>query len=305
MRQAVTDALHECSDEASAALIASPAFVKLIDLALAEDIHSGDVTTEAVIGGDTPVAAYWLAKQDGVFAGLAIAEAVFRRLDPAIVWQPQVADGAWVSRGDVLVEMQGIGRAVLSAERIALNLAQRASGIATAAAAFVERVAGTSARILDTRKTVPGLRALDKWAVAVGGGSNHRFGLFDLAMIKDNHIAAAGGIAEAVARVRAYDPAIGIEVEAACLADVQQALEVGVDMIMLDNMHPAAMAEAVAYVAGRARLEASGNITLDNVAAVAATGVDFISIGALTHSVSAFDISQRVSQIAANQGATP
>lgn len=279
-------------------LVASPAFEQLLDAALAEDIAGGDVTTEAAVGGTTPVAARWIAKQDGVIAGLVIAEAVFRRLDPAIDWQPQVEDGALVARGDVLVEMRGMGRAVLSGERIALNLAQRASGIATATAAYVARVAHSKARILDTRKTVPGLRALDKWAVAIGGGANHRLGLFDLAMIKDNHIAAAGGIAEAVARVRAYDPASGIEVETACLADVEQALAAGVEMIMLDNMDTTAMIEAVAHVDGRARLEASGNITLDNVADVAVTGVDFISIGALTHSVSAFDISQRVTQIA-------
>lgn len=286
------------------AIIASPAFAQLLDAALAEDVHSGDVTTEAVIGGDTPVAAYWVAKQDGIVAGMAVAAAVFRRLDPAIDWRPAVADGAHVARGDVLVEMRGAGRAVLSGERIALNLAQRCSGIATAAAAYSARIAGSNARILDTRKTVPGLRALDKWAVAMGGASNHRFGLFDLAMIKDNHIAAAGGIAEAVARVRAHDPTIGIEVEAGCLSDVQQALAQNVEMIMLDNMAPAAMAEAVALVAGRASLEASGNVTLDNVADVAATGVDFISIGALTHSVSAFDISQRVTHIANDQKTT-
>lgn len=285
-------------------LIASPAFAQLIEAALAEDVDSGDVTTEAVIGGETPITAHWVAKQDGVVAGLTVAEAVFRRLDPAIDWQPAVADGAHVARGDVLVEIQGIGRAVLSGERIALNLAQRCSGIATAAATYTARIAGSKARILDTRKTVPGLRALDKWAVAIGGATNHRFGLFDLAMIKDNHIAAAGGIAQAVARVRAHDPAIGIEVEVGCLSDVQQALAQNVEMIMLDNMDPSAMAEAVKVVAGQARLEASGNVTLDNVADVAATGVDFISIGALTHSVSAFDISQRVTHIANDQKTT-
>jgi len=285
-------------------IIASPAFATLIDAALAEDVHTGDVTTEAVIGGDTPIEAHWVAKQDGIVAGLVVAEAVFRHLDPAIDWQVKIADGARVARGDVLVEMRGTGRAVLSGERIALNLAQRCSGIATAAAAYVARIQGTNAQILDTRKTVPGLRALDKWAVAMGGASNHRLGLFDLAMIKDNHIAAAGGIAQAVARVRAYDANIGIEVEAACLADVQQALDEHVEMIMLDNMSPAAMREAVAHVAGCARLEASGNITLDNVAEVAATGVDCISIGALTHSVLAFDISQRVTHIANHQTKT-
>lgn len=285
--------------------LASPAFAQLLDAAFVEDIHSGDVTTEAVIGGDTPIAAQWVAKQDGVLAGLAVAEAVFRRLDPAIDWQPRVVDGAKVARGDVLVDMRGIGRAVLSGERIALNLAQRCSGIATAAAAYVERVAGTNARILDTRKTVPGLRALDKWAVAMGGATNHRFGLFDLAMIKDNHIAAAGGIAEAVACVRAYDSQIGIEVETGDLDDVQQALDQNVEMIMLDNMSLDAMREAVALVAGRAQLEASGNVTLDNVAEVAATGVDFISIGALTHSVLAFDISQRVTHIAHDKKTQP
>ncbi|MGN8197418.1 carboxylating nicotinate-nucleotide diphosphorylase [Salinisphaera sp. RV14] len=268
-----------------------------IDRWLAEDVHTGDVTTDAVLDAGAPVAARWVAKAEGVIAGLAEAEAVFRRLDPDLDWRPVVAEGDAVTAGTELVAFEGAGRAVLTGERTALNIAQRMSGIATATRGYVDRVAGHRARILDTRKTVPGLRDLDKKAVAIGGGVNHRAGLYDLAMIKDNHIAAAGGITAAVAAVRAYAPAIGIEVETTTLDELDEALAAGVDLIMLDNMTPDTMAAAVERTAGRARLEASGNVGRDNIASIAATGVDFISIGALTHSVIAFDISQRVDRI--------
>lgn len=261
---------------------------------LAEDVGPGDVTTEAIVPAEARAEAVWVAKSDGVVAGLDDALEVFRALDPELEWQPRVGEGAWVEAGTELVRFSGLARAVLTGERTALNLAQRMSGIATAARACVQAVEGTGARILDTRKTVPGLRDLDKKAVAIGGGGNHRIGLYDLAMIKDNHIAAAGGIAAAVAAVRAHAPGIAVEVEVTCFEELDQALAAGVEWIMLDNMPPARMAEAVRRVAGRARLEASGNVRLENIRAVAESGVDCISLGALTHSVRAFDISQRL-----------
>lgn len=261
---------------------------------LAEDVGPGDVTTEAIVPAEARAEAVWVAKSDGVVAGLDEALEVFRALDPELEWQPQTGEGAWVEAGTELVRFSGRARAVLTGERTALNLAQRMSGIATAARACVQAVEGTGARILDTRKTVPGLRDLDKKAVAIGGGGNHRIGLYDLAMIKDNHIAAADGIAAAVAAVRAHAPGIAVEVEVTCFEELDQALAAGVEWIMLDNMPPARMAEAVRRVAGRARLEASGNVRLENIRAVAESGVDCISLGALTHSVVAFDISQRL-----------
>lgn len=261
---------------------------------LAEDVGPGDVTTEAIVPAEARAEAVWVAKSDGVVAGLDEALEVFRALDPELEWQPQTGEGAWVEAGTELVRFSGRARAVLTGERTALNLAQRMSGIATAARACVQAVEGTGVRILDTRKTVPGLRDLDKKAVAIGGGGNHRIGLYDLAMIKDNHIAAADGIAAAVAAVRAHAPGIAVEVEVTCFEELDQALAAGVEWIMLDNMPPARMAEAVRRVAGRARLEASGNVRLENIRAVAESGVDCISLGALTHSVVAFDISQRL-----------
>lgn len=261
---------------------------------LAEDVGSGDVTTTAIVAAQAHAKALWVAKSAGVFAGVDEALAVFRALDPDLVWEPQVAEGAQVAAGTVLVRFAGRSRAVLTGERTALNIAQRMSGIATATRACVDAVAGTGARILDTRKTVPGLRALDKKAVAIGGGHNHRMGLHDMAMIKDNHIVVAGGIAAAVAAVRAHAPQVAIEVEVTHFDELEQALAARVDWIMLDNMSPERMAEAVRHVAGRARLEASGNVSLATIRAVAASGVDFISLGALTHSVTAFDISQRI-----------
>lgn len=271
--------------------------VARIDRWLAEDVHTGDVTTNAVLDETATVAARWVAKADGVIAGLAEAEAVFRRLDPDLDWRPAVAEGDVVTAGTELVAFDGLGRAVLTGERTALNIAQRMAGIATATRGYVDAIAGHPARILDTRKTAPGLRDLDKKAVAAGGGVNHRAGLYDLAMIKDNHIVAAGSIGAAVAAVRARAPSIGIEVETTTLDELDEALAAGVDLIMLDNMTPDTMIAAVERVAGAVRLEASGNVDRDNIATIAATGVDFISIGALTHSVAVFDISQRIDRI--------
>lgn len=264
----------------------------IIRRALSEDIGDGDVTTAHTIPANAVFGGRFLAKGSGVVAGLAVAEQVFRQLDPEVEFRSEVGDGTTVEPGRVLASVRGKGRAILSGERVALNLLQRMSGIATQTRRFVDAVAGTDAVILDTRKTAPGLRVLDKWAVVLGGGQNHRFGLYDMAMIKDNHIAAVGGITEAVRRLREGD-ALGrpIEVEVTNLAELREALELSVDRIMLDNMSLAEMQEAVLLTAGRIPLEASGNVSLDTVADIAGTGVDYISVGALTHSVIALDIS--------------
>lgn len=265
---------------------------QIIRNALAEDIGSGDVTTLGTIAADARLRGQFLAKADGVVAGLAVVQQVFALLDPGvnIVWH--LREGGTVTRGEVIGTIQGPGRAILSGERVALNLMQRMSGIATLTRQYVAAVDGTRAVIMDTRKTVPGLRILDKWAVRLGGGQNHRFGLFDMALIKDNHIAAAGSITAAVAGVRASDSQQRpIEVEVTNLAQLEEALALHVDRIMLDNMNLQQMAEAVRITGGRIPLEASGNVNLETVAAIAATGVDYISSGALTHSVQALDIS--------------
>ena len=269
----------------------------VIDRAFAEDMSPEDITTNAVIDESGKAEAVWVAKQSGTIAGMEFARKVFLRLDPELRWEPQVKDGDAVKSGDLLITFSGSCRAILSGERIALNIAQRMSGIATATAEMVALVEDLPVKILDTRKTVPGFRHLDKYAVTAGGGENHRMGLHDMAMIKDNHIVAAGGITEAVKRVRSYKPEVKIEVETTSLAQVREAIENGVEMIMLDNMDIAGMKEAVEVVDGRAKTEASGNLTHGNIRAVAETGVDYISSGALTHSVNAFDITQQIKQI--------
>jgi len=259
---------------------------------LEEDLGDGDVTTLCTIGPDAWVTGRVLAKAPGVIAGLRVARAVFERLDGRVRLVPRVADGEAVAARTIVAEISGPGQAVLSGERVALNFLQRMSGIATLTRRFVEAVRGTRAVILDTRKTAPGLRALDKWAVRLGGGQNHRMGLYDMALIKDNHIAAVGSITEAVARVRSGDARHRpIEVEVTTLAELALALAAGVDRIMLDNMSCDEMREAVRITAGRIPLEASGGVRLDTVAAIAATGVDLISAGAITHSIAALDIS--------------
>lgn len=265
---------------------------EIVRRALDEDIGEGDVTTLCSVPAEAMLDGHFTAKQAGVIAGLEVAALTFALVDERAQFIPCVADGDWAAAGSVIAVVSGSGQALLSGERVALNFLQRMSGIATLTRRFVEAVQGTSAVILDTRKTAPGLRLLDKWAVRLGGGQNHRFGLYDMALIKDNHIAAVGSIAEAVARVRAADPRRrAIEVEVKNLAEVREALALEVDRILLDNMSPAEMLEAVRLSGGRVPLEASGRITLENVAAVAATGVDFISIGMLTHSAQALDIS--------------
>jgi nicotinate-nucleotide pyrophosphorylase (carboxylating) len=264
----------------------------IIRNALAEDIGDGDVTTLNTIPEGSLVEGEFLAKEPGVVAGLAVVHEVFRQLDPRVEVIDLLADGDSVAAGQVIATIRGPGRAVLMGERVALNFLQRMSGIATMTRRYVDAIEGTGAVMLDTRKTVPGLRVLDKWAVRLGGGQNHRFGLYDMAMIKDNHIAAVGGLAEAVLRVRAGDPRQRpIEVEVTNLDQLREAVELPVDRILLDNMTLEQMRAAARTAAGRIPLEASGNVTLDTVGAIAATGVDFISSGALTHSVKALDIS--------------
>lgn len=270
----------------------------LIRLALDEDVANiGDITTDNLIPAETRRKAYMVAKADGVIAGLPIAEMVFRQLDQSLVWEPQVEEGAKVTNGTVLVRFEASYRALLTAERTALNFFQRLSGIATMAGKYAEAVKDTKTVILDTRKTLPGFRMLDKYAVKTGGATNHRIGLFDMVMIKDNHIEVAGGITPAVEQIKAKIPAeIKIEVETTTLEQVQEALNAGADIIMLDNMDNATMNKAVAMINGKAKVEASGNMTLERLKEVAATGVDYISIGALTHSVQAMDISQRLEE---------
>ncbi|MCC5942303.1 MAG: carboxylating nicotinate-nucleotide diphosphorylase [Balneolaceae bacterium] len=273
------------------------AMQEIITRALEEDIGPGDVTTEAVIDEEKQAKAVWIAKQDGVISGLYIAEQVFRRLDVGLMWTPLFGEGERAKSGDVLVRFSGRARALLTAERTALNIVQRMSGIATMTAAMAELIEGSGATILDTRKTAPGLREFDKLAVKAGGGSNHRLGLYDMAMIKENHIRAAGSIAEAVRKIRKQHTSIKIEVETTNLNEVDEALRAGADIIMLDNMDLETMRKAVERIGGKAKTEASGNITNSRIKQVAETGVDFISSGALTHSVQAFDISQQITDI--------
>jgi nicotinate-nucleotide pyrophosphorylase (carboxylating) len=265
---------------------------ELLFAALKEDIGTGDITTNSCIPADRQAEGRLIAKADGVVCGLAVAARVFRLLDERITLAPRVQEGDRVVKGDVLAELSGPARGILTGERVALNLLQRMSGIATATATAVSAVSGTKAKICDTRKATPGLRVLEKYAVRVGGGHNHRFNLADGVLIKDNHIAAAGGIAEAVRAARAAAPHVmKIEVEAETLEDVRQALDAGAEVIMLDNMDAETMRQAVALVDGRALTEASGNMGERDLHEVAQTGVDFISVGALTHSVKALDIS--------------
>ncbi len=265
--------------------------VECLKRALAEDIGTGDVTTNSIVPADAVLRGKILAKDNGVVAGLDIAQAVFLQLEDQIDFVPGVPEGAQVTSGTVLANISGSARALLTGERTALNFLGRMSGIATLTRRFVDQVSGTSARILDTRKTAPGLRAIDKLAVRRGGGENHRIGLFDMVLIKDNHIDFTGSIAAAVHRVRAAGTNLEIEVEARTLADVQEALDLGVERILLDNMTPEVVREAVTLNGARAKLEASGNVTLENVRQIAETGVDFISVGSLTHSARVFDVS--------------
>jgi nicotinate-nucleotide pyrophosphorylase (carboxylating) len=267
----------------------------LIESALSEDLGEGDVTSEAIIPADASATAEIKAKQDLVLAGIDVAREVFHHLDPSIKFEQLAKDGDKIKTGAVLARVSGKTRVLLAGERVALNVLQHLSGIATLTARYVEKLSGTKARILDTRKTIPGLRQLEKYAVRMGGGKNHRMGLFDMVLIKDNHIKAAGGITIAVGRVREkLRDRFKIEVEAKTLDEVREALAAKADIIMLDNMTLDRMKEAVKLIAGKALVEASGNVTLETVRAVAETGVDLISVGALTHSAPAADISMKI-----------
>ena len=267
----------------------------LFDLAYAEDIGDGDITTNNLIDPNVSKTAQLVAKEDGVIAGLKVAEMVFRKFDKTLEWNELLSDGSKVRSGDVIVEFKGNYRALLTGERKALNFLQRLSGIASYANRCMKEIEGTKVEILDTRKTLPGYRHLDKYAVRMGGASNHRFGLYDMVMIKDNHIKVAGGITQAVEAIRKCVPkSIKIEVETTNIEEVKEALAADVDIIMLDNMSSSLMKECVQIINKRAKIEASGNMTIKRIKKVAHTGVDYISIGALTHSVKALDISQRI-----------
>lgn len=265
---------------------------RLIEQALIEDIHTGDITTLAVVPGSRPASARLIAKENLVVAGLAVSARVFTILDSSIRFTATLNDGEKTSSGTILATIRGEAAQLLMGERVALNLLQRMCGIATLTSSFVEAVAGTKARIVDTRKTTPGLRQLEKYAVRAGGGINHRTGLYDGVLIKENHIVAAGGITEAIRRARAYIPhTLKIEIETETLLQVDEALAAGADIIMLDNMSLDQMRAAVVTIGDRALVEASGGVNLERVRAIAETGVDIISVGALTHSPRAMDIS--------------
>ena len=262
----------------------------LVASALAEDVGDGDVTTAATVPADARARATITQKAPGVVFGLDAAEQTFRSLDPDLALERLVDEGVWREGGPVL-RIEGSARAILTAERTALNFLQRLSGVATLTARCVRAVEGTGVKILDTRKTTPGLRALEKAAVAAGGGTNHRAGLYDAILIKENHSALAGGVGAAVRRASELAPELELEVECATLAEVDEALQAGARRILLDNMDTAQLREAVHHVAGRAELEASGGVTLATLGAVASTGLNFISVGALTHSAPALDLS--------------
>jgi nicotinate-nucleotide pyrophosphorylase (carboxylating) len=267
----------------------------VVAVALREDVGAGDRTTEALFRDDTGCSARIWVEEQGVVCGIPVAAAVFAALDPEVSLLPLVTEGTFVEPVPVAVaELSGPARAVLTGERTALNLVARLSGVATLTRQYVDAVAGTRVTILDTRKTTPGLRALEKYAVRCGGGANHRLGLDDAILVKENHLRLAGGITAAARSLAGRSDGIAVEVEAETLAQVEEALAAGVTRILLDNMAPAEVVEAVALVDGRATLEASGGITLDNVRTYAETGVDFISIGALTHSARSLHISLEV-----------
>ncbi len=266
----------------------------LIRNALAEDLGTGDATTDSTVPAEQVTKGRIIAKGDGVLAGIPVVEAVFRELDPDVEVEAHVAEGARVTPRTLVATVRGRTRAILTGERTALNFLQRLSGVATLASRYAAAVEGTGVTILDTRKTTPGLRILEKYAVSLGGGGNHRMGLWDMALIKDNHIVAAGGIRPAVERVRERHPGLAIEVEVTGPSELREALDAGVGRIMLDNMTIAEMREAVAMARSHCptpEIEVSGGVTLDEVRTIAETGPDFISVGALTHSAPALDIS--------------
>ena len=278
--------------------------ISCIKRALEEDIGNGDATTDSIVPETATLKGQIIAKQNGVVAGLEVARAVFLELNKDVTFNQLATEGSEVENKTVLATVEGSARALLTAERTALNFLGRMSGIATLTREFVQAVSGTGAQILDTRKTAPGLRTLDKRAVLLGGGKNHRVGLFDMILIKDNHIDFAGSITTAVERARSSGTDLEIEVETRTLEDVREALNLGVKRILLDNMTVEMLKRAVELVSGRAKLEASGNITLENVAKVARTGVEYISVGALTHSPKVFDVSLEWSENVRRESST-
>lgn len=271
---------------------------KLLDLGIEEDINTGDITTESIIPESMNAVATMTAKQDGVISGIEIVKMVYDRFQDNVVFTPYFRDGDSVVKGDVILKIEATYPTLLRGERLSLNIFQRMCGIATETARYVKELKGTATELLDTRKTAPGLRVLDKLAVKHGGGTNHRMGLYDMAMIKDNHIKMAGGIAKAVEQVRSRIPSdIKIEVETTDMDEVRQAIAAGADIIMLDNMDNATMTEAVSIIKASdkgIKTEASGNMSIPRLVEVAATGVDYISVGALTHTVKAMDISMNI-----------
>ncbi|MEO7166057.1 MAG: carboxylating nicotinate-nucleotide diphosphorylase [Chthoniobacterales bacterium] len=277
--------------------------LQIIDLALREDIGSGDITSEYFVGADDQASARVIAKERAILAGTQVAAEVFRRVDPDLRIEVAQKDGATVAGGMAVLEIRGRARSILTGERVALNFLQRLSGIATLTHQFVEAAGPNGAKILDTRKTTPGLRRFEKAAVSAGGGTNHRFGLFDMVLVKDNHLLARNGLARlsvAIERVRKERPGLQIEVEADNLDQVRALLEIdGIEVILLDNMRGTQLREAVAIGKGKVRFEASGGVNLRNIRQIAATGVDFVSIGALTHSAPAIDFSLELTHVAA------
>jgi nicotinate-nucleotide pyrophosphorylase (carboxylating) len=279
----------------------NPDSVDPIGMALQEDIGDGDITTRFLVSPRLKGHGRIITRERCVVAGTETAAEVFRRVDPATQVQIVTADGATISSGETVMKIEGLARALLSAERVALNFLQRLSGIATSTRKFVDAAGNDHVKIIDTRKTTPGLRALEKAAVIAGGGANHRFGLFDMVLVKDNHLTARSGLrgfAETVRKFRSKRPGVRIEVEADNLEQVRAFLEIdGIDVVLLDNMKPAQIREAVALGKGKMKFEASGGVTLKNIRQIAATGVDFISIGALTHSARSIDLSLEISHV--------
>ena len=268
---------------------------KIVEQVLLEDIGTGDITSDSIVPYDLKAKGIIKTSEEGVVAGLDIAHLIFKKLDPEIIFQEKIKDGVKVARGKVLAEISGSARTILKGERVALNFLQRMSGIATITSKFCQEVKDFPVRIVDTRKTTPGLRVLEKYAVLMGGGYNHRFGLYDAVLIKDNHIAVAGGIKSAVNSVRKQiSHTVKIEVEVENLSQLQEALKMQVDIVMLDNMDLGTMKEAVKMAKGKSIIEVSGGITLGKVREIAQTGVDLISVGVLTHSVKSLDISMEI-----------
>jgi len=276
-----------------------PSIYHLISLALAEDIGDGDHSSISCISENSNDTARLLVKEDGILAGITLAGIIFNQVDESLEFHPMALDGEKITKGQILFTVKGKTQSILKAERLVLNFMQRLCGIATTTANYVNQIRGTNARLLDTRKTTPGLRLLEKWAVKTGGGHNHRIGLYDMIMLKDNHVDAAGGIGPAIEKANKYRkknrPEMKIEIETRTLDEVKEVLNYGqVDRIMLDNFEPSNLKKAVAAINGRFETEASGGITLHNIREYAETGVDYISVGALTHSVKALDLSLKI-----------